>query len=374
MLQPDLIQTSTKFTNTVILNEQKKICSKCLAVNDSDAPICKRCKNKFEEGAGNEKLIIPADTKMQESVILCLNCDEYNFSWKSNCTKCGTVLNVEQFFAPKDGEDPLSELFINCRFCNHKCSLRAIRCPKCDSEIQKTQSCIICSNKIPANSKSCPECGDPEPFGLPDGARQPCPIKSVEIKKFSRSSNKIEAEIETATVGGAFPWRRFWARNVDILTLGVLQYFCICMTFARFAPEVYINVLRYLENPMVAGVLLYLFWLPTEAVLISVFTATPAKWLYGIKIESKSGENLDFFKALERSFLVFIKGEGAAIPLITLFTRIAAYRSLSQNKVTSWDEQVSAEVICKTMGPVRIISCFVVTVIAFAAVSILSKV
>jgi hypothetical protein len=149
LTKPNLIQPSTKYTNAVVLNEQKKICSTCLEVNDSDLSVCKRCQFKFEEQC--------PDSSTKPSVII-----------------------------EKEGE---SGNFVTCKSCNHKCSQRAIKCPKCGVEFLKI--CTICSAEIRANSELCPECGDPKPFELSAEIRQPLNPSEVGVCSINESITSL---------------------------------------------------------------------------------------------------------------------------------------------------------------------------------------
>src|SRR3546814_9931476 len=58
---------------------------------------------------------------------------------------------------------------------------------------------------------------------------------------------------------------------------------------------------KAVENPIVASIVLYLVWLPAEALLLSLFGTTPAKWLFGIKIAHPGGNLLSFSRSEEHT-------------------------------------------------------------------------
>jgi hypothetical protein len=64
----------------------------------------------------------------------------------------------------------------------------------------------------------------------------------------------------------------------------------------------------------------------------------------GIRITNESGERLGLAIALKRSFSVWIRGWGLGIPIVSLFTLIAAYTTLKRNGVTSWDRDFNCVV------------------------------
>ncbi len=59
-------------------------------------------------------------------------------------------------------EDSTANLMVPCEACSHLFSRRAKECPKCGWKRQAI--CQVCHQKIPLDSASCPECGDPAPF------------------------------------------------------------------------------------------------------------------------------------------------------------------------------------------------------------------
>ncbi len=101
------------------------------------------------------------------------------------------------------------------------------------------------------------------------------------------SSNLDQPNVDQskAFLGGQHhPWRRMFARTVDICTAGLMLFILLIFAFSAAMPEQAAGFAKVVENPIVAGIVLYLIWLPAEAVLLSLFGTTPAKWLFGIKV------------------------------------------------------------------------------------------
>ncbi len=172
-------------------------------------------------------------------------------------------------------------------------------------------------------------------------------------------------------VGGQHhPWRRLFARTVDTCTSGFALFMLLIFAFGAMMPEQAAGFAKAIENPIIAGVVLYLSWLPVEAFLLSTFGTTPAKWLFGIRIAQPSGDFLSISGALNRSFLVFVQGAGLGIPIVALFTQLFAYRRLTTTGTTLWDTSVNAVVSHKKWGVFRALACtaavFVVLVLMSA--------
>ena len=157
--------------------------------------------------------------------------------------------------------------------------------------------------------------------------------------------------------GKHHPWRRLFARTVDICTAGFALFLLLIFAFSATMPELAAGFAKAIENPIIASFVLYLVWLPAEAALLSRFGTTPSKWLFGIRVEHACGNVLSFSEALNRSFLVFVQGVGFGIPFVALFTQLFAYRRLTKTGTTLWDTSASAVVRHKKWGVFRALVC-----------------
>ena len=169
--------------------------------------------------------------------------------------------------------------------------------------------------------------------------------------------------------GQHHPWRRLFARTVDICTAGFALFLLLIFAFSATMPEQAAGFAKAVENPIIASVVLYLIWLPAETLLLSLFGTTPAKWLFGIRIEHPGGNLLSLAEALNRSFLVFVQGVGFGIPFVALFTQLFAYRRLTKTGTTLWDTSASAVVLHKKWGVFRGLAC---TAAVFAVLILIS--
>lgn len=134
----------------------------------------------------------------------------------------------------------------------------------------------------------------------------------------ARESNASADQSKTFLGGKHHPWRRLFALTVDICTAGFALFLLLIFAFSAAMPEQTAGFAKAMENPIVASVVLYLIWLPAEAVLLSLLGTTPAKWLFGIKVAHPGGGLLSFSESLNRSFLVFVQGVGFGIPFVAL--------------------------------------------------------
>jgi uncharacterized RDD family membrane protein YckC len=138
-------------------------------------------------------------------------------------------------------------------------------------------------------------------------------------------------------------------------------------------PQKIDGFIKFIENPMGATIILYVLWLPIEALFLSLGGTTPAKWIFGIRITTATGENLSYGQALQRAFLVFVQGEGFGITPVTLFTRFFAYRRLTRTGTTLWDTSAGSIVTHKKWGIIRAISSVFVIFVVLVIMSILNQ-
>lgn len=183
---------------------------------------------------------------------------------------------------------------------------------------------------------------------------------------------KVKNKWEIESINNNYPWRRFFARTVDLLTSGLLIFMIFSYVFGMTFPDSVDSYIKFIENPIGASVALYLLWIPTEALFLFIIGTTPAKWLFGIHVKSGDGENLSFFQSLSRAFQVYISGEGLAIPIITLFSRISCYRSLRANGKMSWDSSVGSNIYYEKLNTIKIIISVIVTLSALVLLAYLN--
>jgi len=195
---------------------------------------------------------------------------------------------------------------------------------------------------------------------------------SVATNSYVGQSTSSVDQSKTFLGGQHHPWRRLFARTVDTCTAGFALFLLLIFAFGAMMPDQAAGFAKAIENPIVAGIVLYLIWLPAEALLLSMFGTTPAKWLFGIRVAQPSGDLLSFSEALNRSFLVFVQGVGLGIPLVALFTQLFAYRRLTTTGTTLWDTSANAVVAHKKWGVFRALICTAAVLVVLVLMSALN--
>lgn len=232
--------------------------------------------------------------------------------------------------------------------------------------------CEKCGKEATQNSKFCQYCGSD--LGKVNNSQNE--TSSVEpVKRQNEQLTEQPTKDESKSFLGSVhhPWRRFFARTVDLMSIGILIFFLFAFSIGYLFPNNIDGFVKFIENPIGAAIVLYVLWLPVEALFLSAGGTTPAKWVFGIRVTSQTGEKLSYGQALKRAFLVFVQGDGFGIPLVTLFTRLSAYRRLTKTGTTLWDTSVDSVVTHKKWGVIRAIASIVVTLVVLMIMGILNQ-
>ena len=129
------------------------------------------------------------------------------------------------------------------------------------------------------------------------------------------------------------PWKRFFARTVD-LYLAFLLLFFLAKLLPAHATEM---LTRAMRTPLFFFAPAALFWMLMEPVFLARYGTTPGKWLFGLRVQRASGGQLSFSDAFARAFLVYALGAGLGIALIALLIQPYAYQRLTRTGTTLWD-------------------------------------
>lgn len=143
------------------------------------------------------------------------------------------------------------------------------------------------------------------------------------------------------------PWRRFFARLLDVTIAGELLLYFGVGAFALVEPEqgtAFFTFLTTKHGTKVEAILAVLATVPANAILFALTGTTLGKAAFGIRV-LKDGAPLSFRVALRREAVVWMRGEGLGLPIITLVANAAAYRRLRDTGTTTWDEASSFQVV-----------------------------
>ncbi len=166
-------------------------------------------------------------------------------------------------------------------------------------------------------------------------------------------------------VAHAFPWRRYWAKNVDFLLL-TLVFASVVGQFIE--DSALFDFLFYFV--MVGVVVVY------ESFMLAKFQTTAGKWLLKVQVVKRDGSKISFDDSLARSWYCQAWGNGLCVPLLSFIANIIAYNKLNSTGTTSWDEKAGTRIEIGRLSTARkAVSALVIIGIYgfFIAATILAK-
>lgn len=132
----------------------------------------------------------------------------------------------------------------------------------------------------------------------------------------------------------AYPWRRFFARKLDLFLYSLL-WSAFGMLVLRFqAPD-------GLFFTLLGSYLNYATMLVVEPLLLSTWGYTPGKLIFGLQVKDTYGGKIYWTTAMARTWQVFAKGEGFGIPFYCLYRYYKSYRACADCETLPWDEESS---------------------------------
>ena len=135
-----------------------------------------------------------------------------------------------------------------------------------------------------------------------------------------------------ADVAQPHPWRRYFARSLDLALAGLavsLMRFCV------FRQPLDDGAGARIVQLVLAWVVLMV----TEPFLLHFWGTTVGKWIWGIRVVSiRDGKKLSLNEAFSRTGLVFACGEGASIPLVNFACNgYSYYRYVKKGEPLAWE-------------------------------------
>ena len=148
----------------------------------------------------------------------------------------------------------------------------------------------------------------------------------------------------------AHPWRRYFARMLDTLTNGAIVIFIAAVALAFIAPERMKDFTSALDNKLLGTIAMCLAAMPLNALLIGLTGGSFGKWLFGVRVLTLDGRPIGFMQALSREGVVAVQGLGLGIPIVSLFTCVAAFNNLRKMAKTSWDAKAGFKAVHRPKG------------------------
>ncbi len=181
---------------------------------------------------------------------------------------------------------------------------------------------------------------------------------SSDLQSMQLNESPMLSEVDDSRTffgGSKHPWRRLFAKQVDL--------FVLCGV-----PAILLGLGKVFSVPIIAGFFMLGFWLPAEALLLSIVGTTPGRWLLGITVRTSEDQKLSLGKSCKRAILVATQGMAFLIPYVAIIPIYFAYKRLTKTGTTLWDSSVGSVV---THAEWRAARVFLVVALSLAAISML---
>ena len=141
---------------------------------------------------------------------------------------------------------------------------------------------------------------------------------------------EMSPEQRAKHISGVVPWRRYFARMLDLNIFTLVVAFIAGSVFPDVGEESFLIVWTtfgsILAMPFVES-----FLMQTGG------GATPGKRLLGITVSLESGEEPTYMQLVKRNFKAMALGFGLGVPLVSLVTLVISYNKLNTDVITPWD-------------------------------------
>jgi len=215
--------------------------------------------------------------------------------------------------------------------------------------------CNQCGTRVSSSANFCINCGANLSPSIQDQQRD---------TSLSNAATRSEKFSTTQSVSVSQLCRRFIARQLDLyfcaLPISLLLVFGLGMVLPESILDAFISLAKH---PIGALIVLNFLSLLIESWLLSSTGSTLGKWLLGITVLDKDGGRLSFYRAMERTSNVLLKGTALNVPIISMLANVVAYFNIKKTGTASWDSDTSSIVTYKKMSIGHIVASIIVAVL-----------
>ena len=169
-------------------------------------------------------------------------------------------------------------------------------------------------------------------------ARNVCDAISREVTSYSAlrpedylNSFESDKTAERRDIVEPHPWRRYFARGIDLALVGLPVSFVQYVLLHRN----YTTVSRW--EDIVCALIGWGLLLLLEPLLLARFGTTAGKWCMGITVTRPDGGRLSYGEALERTAAVWLYGAGLGISIVELVCNYRSYRRYMNGEELAWE-------------------------------------
>jgi uncharacterized RDD family membrane protein YckC len=147
----------------------------------------------------------------------------------------------------------------------------------------------------------------------------------------------------------ATPWRRLWARLLDVF----LCIYLLGFVLGAVRPSLFQSGGTEAAHQQLIAWLLMPVVMVLDSIIYAMFGNTLGKAIAGIAVRRERGGRLPLFTYLKRNFELYFFGLGTLFPLITLVTLIGSFRRAERDELMSWDLSADSRVVARSTNPAR---------------------
>lgn len=154
------------------------------------------------------------------------------------------------------------------------------------------------------------------------------------------------------------PWRRFFARSLDLIV-----YSTLWAIFLSFVMNINIVSRNAAENffDSIIAILLMIF---IEPLMLMLFGTTVGKWTLGLGVTDNDDRHLSYSQALFRTWTVFWRGMGLGIPIYNLVRQWKSCIACDEGETLEWE--YNSTITLRDQKVWRVVAFLCVNVILFA--------
>jgi uncharacterized RDD family membrane protein YckC len=174
------------------------------------------------------------------------------------------------------------------------------------------------------------------------------------------------------------PWRRYFARMLDTVISGGIVFFLIGVIGYIVVPSKMPQIMAIFDGQggQFADAMATCFLaIPLNAMFIGLSGTSLGKWLFGVRVLDLDGAPIGIPTALKREGLIWFRGLGLGLPIVTLFTLGNAFSHLKNKGISTWDQELETRIKQRPGGAKQAIlaifgvALWVVTIVALRAMA-----
>ena len=137
-------------------------------------------------------------------------------------------------------------------------------------------------------------------------------------------------------MGVIAPWRRFFARIVDLSFFSIVYGSIAGVVIGLLQPQLLETML--FTNPLVLTMVNAYFASILSGLFVGGVGTSPGKYLFGLKLRTINGELLGLTNGVRRDMRVYVQGLAFGIPIVLYMTAFWSKGILEKEGVTPWDK------------------------------------